>query len=416
MINTISLLSTLIFSMLVLIILLFLLPKRIKSLNRFTIFGFVLVFIMGYIMYMALNVLAISDIVSTNPLTYAYTAFASLFESMAMFFLNNTYAVFEKAIPSDTMHFELYRLLFWFIHFAAAAVTATTAVSLVGRKLLSRTMLRLNFFRPIYIICGVTAQSIVFGTDITKTKKAGLVVFIDDSASATQVDEIYKTGALYLDVSATDLKALYLAGIRRLKQIYLFAMTRDEVTNFRIFSNTLNVLKQRRRSCEKVMLFVQSNTNDIRDSVDHLSRDTEESSNMPGCRVFNEAELAVRKLFTEHPPYETITFDENGVATKDIKVLIVGFGMIGQTALRKSYVECQFVNCCYRAVVLDENPKTWTFSAKYPQFPKYTRVIKKCNVYDADFEHEIRKNLDADYIVVALGDDQRNLEDRKSVV
>ena len=57
---------------------------------------------------------------------------------------------------------------------------------------------------------------------------------------------------------------------------------------------------------------------------------------------FNENDMSARLLVHEYPLCNTINFDEKGLATEDVEVLIVGFGHIGQEVFWQVIAAGQF--------------------------------------------------------------------------
>ena len=80
-----------------------------------------------------------------------------------------------------------------------------------------------------------------------------------------------------------------------------------------------------------------------------------------------ESVLATRLMILKQPPVEAIPF-KRGVAQRDFVVLIVGFGPLGQQALRRLVMNGQFVGSRMRAVVVDADAqdRADAFCREYP--------------------------------------------------
>ena len=85
--------------------------------------------------------------------------------------------------------------------------------------------------------------------------------------------------------------------------------------------------------------------------------------------VVQQTGLAARTLVRHYPPCDHISFDENGRATEDFEVLIIGFGQMGQSVLRQIVMNGQFEGSRFRAAVFapDCNSTKGYFVKSNPQ-------------------------------------------------
>ena len=67
--------------------------------------------------------------------------------------------------------------------------------------------------------------------------------------------------------------------------------------------------------------------------------------------VYNPAELAARALIRTCPPWDQVSFWEDGHAKEDFSCVIVGFGSHGQEALKQLVMNSQFAGSSFHAVV-----------------------------------------------------------------
>ena len=127
---------------------------------------------------------------------------------------------------------------------------------------------------------------------------------------------------------------------------------------------------------------------------------------------FERPYLAARVMIKNAPPYETMSFTPEGDAEEDFDAMIVGFGEVGQEALKGLVQHGQFPGSRFHAAVFDYRIKSIDGSFRY----RYQGLL---DAYDIDLVEAdgrsyqiykyIRKHADKlKYIVVATGDASMN--------
>jgi hypothetical protein len=117
------------------------------------------------------------------------------------------------------------------------------------------------------------------------------------------------------------------------------------------------------------------------------------------------------------PPYKSPKMDfEDGKAKHDFTVMIVGFGKMGQTALKHLIMNGQFVGSNMKAIIVDKDKDTDNekkhverlFRYRYPTIEKLCCELEFhfLTIPCQDFFDLINEKLD--YIVLALNDDETN--------
>jgi len=82
-------------------------------------------------------------------------------------------------------------------------------------------------------------------------------------------------------------------------------------------------------------------------------------------------ELAARLMILRRSPTLAVPF-ENGLARRDFVELLVGFGALGQQALRRLVMNGQFVGSSMRAVVVEADGETraGAFRREHPELER----------------------------------------------
>ena len=123
--------------------------------------------------------------------------------------------------------------------------------------------------------------------------------------------------------------------------------------------------------------------------------------------VFEDTSLAARIMITDCPPYKTLTFDENACANEDFHVMIVGFGTMGQAALKALVMHGQFAGSHFSALIFDPAGKSKSGAFKL----MYEGMLNQYDISFSDkdgrseeaFDYLRRHAGDLRYIVIATG-------------
>ena len=77
--------------------------------------------------------------------------------------------------------------------------------------------------------------------------------------------------------------------------------------------------------------------------------------------VFDPSQLAARALVRICPPWESVSFGEDGRAKEDYECVIVGFGSHGQAVLRQLVMNGQFAGATFHAGIFSNhfNREAW---------------------------------------------------------
>lgn len=387
---------------------------------------FVPTFIAGFTLYFIGYIPAESSLSE-----YASSVMRALFSTVRMFIMEDDYSVIAELNNSQIVRGIWFRMLFWFCQTIAILISASTVMSVFGRKLSTSIRLWIGTKKDTYIIFGVNSKSLIFAKDITSKEKR--IVFIDevvDSVNAAQIEDI---GCLYLEMpvfsdATINKKALVKAGLK-VKGMFsgavtLLVFTDDEISNYKLAAGILEHLKDTGFPADRLRgVYVKSNSDVITERIEEVARKLRYS-----ISFFSEPDLTSREFIYKCPIYKLIEFDRSKAVVmrkKTITVMFLGFGSIGRQMLRKIYGSSQFVGCKFHAVVVDKrlNELEGEFKGNYPSL--FDNELSNADVrfVDADIssacfysvlDEYIKKAQDPeedsiDLIVSALGDDLVNI-------
>lgn len=392
-----------------------------------TVVLFIPTFITGFILYL------IGYFPAGHSLSeYAGSVMRALYSTVRMFVMENDYDVIAELGNSGIVAGIWFRILFWICQTMAIIVSASTVMSVFGKKLSTSIRLWIGTKKDTYIIFGVNSKSLIFANDITTKDRR--IVFIDEAVNSVDAAQIDDMGCMYLEMpvfsdASVNRKALVKAGIRR-KGIFsgivtLVVFTDDEISNYKLAAGILQHLKDTGFPAERLRgVYVKSGSDVITERIEDVACKLK-------CSVsfFSEPDLTARDFIQRCPVYKFIEFDASKGAArnrKTITVILLGFGSIGRQMLRKIYAGSQFIGCTFHAVVVDKRVSELEgeFRGSYPSL--FDEELAKADIrfVDADvsstcfysvLDEYIRKSKysaeDAvDLIISALGDDMVNIQ------
>ena len=299
--------------------------------------------------------------------------------------------------------------LCWCAHVAAFYATSSAAISFVGANALKKLRLRLAAKKDLNIIYGINSDSVAFGQGLEEENKE-LLVYVADDGEASLLEAIGESGA----IARTDAKALrgdaqFLRslGIRGgSRKITVYALHCDGLKNMEYARALLQAFRERGVSSRQISLVIHG-------------REDEATKQLQVCperygygfvTVFREWDLTARLLIQKFPPCRSIPFDDSCCARENFEALVIGFGQLGQTVLRKLIMNGQFTGSTFRADVFapDVEEQDGYFRNTYPGILEHYGVY--FHAHDGRsrqlYAHLGSRMEDVRYIVVCTEDDR----------
>lgn len=295
---------------------------------------------------------------------------------------------------------------YWMVHFFAYYSVVSAVILVIGRDIVRGFRTWLLRIHDIELIYGIDDNTISLGENLIKGRRVSLVFVGRGSVSDSILN---RTGALVFgDNDAMNPNAKFIKRISLVKgkgKIRVSVLSDDDEANYAYAMKMLKSFKEADilpSQTELVMFgraaFIGSEFQALGDHYGYGS-----------VKVYERSELSARLLLWKYPLADTVSFDEKGKATKDVDVLIAGFGAVGQEVLRKVVAQGQFYGSSFHVHVFDPNfaKRNGFFNARYPGL---------IDNYDIKFEaFDARSEKFADYvkdkagalslIVVAVGDE-----------
>lgn len=293
---------------------------------------------------------------------YGY-GFSQLYEDKALAVIRTLWAVIgmfmgRNEVSSLTglplFQNPLFVVLLWLMHVFAIYTLASAAITTVGANALKALRLMLARTGNLTLIYGTNADSISFGRQCNEEKKMS-VVFVSGSADGGSVNAIQAMGAsLRTDEAALHPTPAFLRSIgirpgKRKIQVYCLDHDEDKGAQFAI-----ELLK----AMETAGIDPSQTSLTLPGEEEILPLDLQASAEKYGygfVNAFRLADQAARLMIAKCPPWEAISFREDGCAAQDFEALIIGFGQVGQSVLRYLTMNGQFAGSHYRAAVMTKD-------------------------------------------------------------
>ena len=294
----------------------------------------------------------------------SYVVMMSVIDVGTMFYGRGNSAVFYKLPEAEN---PIVVLGFWLLH-TIAFFTASSALLIRFGDDFLRWLRGIEIkVLDVNLVFGINENSIAFGRNIA-TEKGSMLVYVDSIVNENYRASIHNLGGLvYSDKDALKVTVSFLKNISIKKQetrLRLYALSGEYDKNLqyaRMMSESLEKLQIQPEQTELVLLGTD-------EGKGMFFQSSENQYGYGRVLSFDEFEMTARLLIHEYPLCNSVNFDENGRATEDMEVLIVGCGRIGHAVLRKIIANGQFEGSSFHATVYDPKfrQRTGFFVSQYP--------------------------------------------------
>lgn len=328
-----------------------------------------------------------------------------------------------------------YRYLDVSLNFVAPLCTTMILLSVL--QMLGWVRFRLCFWRPVYCFSELNERSFALAKSVMEDWNSGdgdffkpVLVFFktephDDSVELQYRAEAQRLGAAFYrePIHAVRLPDPWL---RRVK---VFLIDRDEDINMGTATRMKDWIAPNRKrrfpghyTDSDLLVFSTKESSEV--VFDKLLAElkgrrekllgklaAEQEDARIDLHLINETKLIAQKLLWEHPLYGALETPAGG----EISMLMVGGGRLGMEILRTALVCGVMDSCSFRVTVVDANGEEIRrqFRHTYGELPECVRDavrFRQADVYSTDFDRLLEDpELAPNYIVVATGDDERNV-------
>lgn len=299
-----------------------------------------------------------------------YVIVKSVIEVGMMFYGRGNNSIFYSMPESKN---PLAVFLFWLIQLVAFYTAASALIIRFGSDLLRWIRITTSRVSNVNLIFGINPDSLALGRNIAALGD-NIVIFVDSALNEKYESSIQDLGGIaYLSHDALKATTSFIHDIH-LKpgktNFRLYALSEEYDKNMQYARNVSASLEELGVPPEQTKL-VLLGTEEWKGMFFYSSAD---QYGYGSVESFYDFDLSARLLIHLYPLCNAIKFDENGLASEDLTVLIVGFGRIGHEVLRKVVASGQFEGSSFRVAVYDpkfENRTGFFMSQYHPMFENY---------------------------------------------
>ena len=339
----------------------------------------------------------------------------AVYTTCLMLMGRNDYSGLTRQAPwfADSV---LLQVLFWLAHLAVLFVSASAVLSTLGKKLLQTMRLRISRAKTVYLIFGLSERSAGLGRDLAREKE-GLVVYLDPRPEGALRERAIAFGAVVQQGPYTPNGAAPAVLLRQLRigprgrRLVALALDDSETANLAAAEALLRWLMENRIPPRRARISLLRRGEPDFGRLGPLEA---QAGGTYDVDAFSDAELSARAIIRQSPPHSTLTFDDQGRAQEDFCALLIGFGQVGQHALRQLVMHGQFEGSRFSAIVVDAlaGRISGQFARRYAGIADHYDIrFEEMDVRSAQFYtllDEVAERLK--YIVVCLGSDDLNYE------
>ena len=306
------------------------------------------------------------------------------------------------------------RAVYWLLHVLAVYATASALLAALGKELIRKLRYKFHPYNEVYLFYHVNDGSLRLAQESAGNRSVR-ILFIDETGDSEKDGKVRDVGGFIIDeenFNADDRdRWLRFAGIRKNDRhiLRIICLSDDDPGN----KAFLHLIRRKLRNAEiaprqvnisvRTTMFLQ---------YSFLTNSTDPCGETYNIHVFTPWKMTARLLMTMAPLYKTVGFDGRCHADRDVNVLILGFGHMGQEMYRELIANGQFPESRFRAVIADRKieARRSQFTADYPYIPEaYKTEFRKMEIPSEEFTSLLKEALpDFNYIAVCCGSPEEN--------
>ncbi|MDO4989417.1 MAG: hypothetical protein Q4E45_02825 [Eubacteriales bacterium] len=278
---------------------------------------------------------------------------------------------------------------FWLVHLFAFFSVASAAMNSIGAEAVRQLRFVLSHRGDLTLIYGINEQSIALGKECLKAGE-GAVVFFAESAAPSLVNDLNYAGMsvmVGLGAVSCDDRTIRRLNLRS-RKLTVYALDAAEDKDLFFALRLKEALEKRIIPPEKTRITLPG----AEDIIASMLQVSETAYGFGYVNVFDPAMLVARAMIRMCPPWESVRFGPDGRAEEDYSCVIVGFGSLGQAALKQLVMNGQFAGGEFHAAV---------FSSSFQREAGYLQADSPelLQHYDIQsFEADARSSVFYDYI------------------
>ena len=300
---------------------------------------------------------------------------------------------------------------FWFVHLCAFYSMASAAMFTLGAELLRHLRVFLSRTGELVLIYGIHDGSIELGKDCLSAGGCS-VVFAEESISPEDAAKLNNLGMAVIvgeHVSSADKTLLRKLHLKK-RKLAVYALSEAADQNLIFAEKLMHALEQAGIPAQQTSITLPGEEN----IISPMLQATEKRYGYGFVQVVNEPELAARAVIRICPPWEELSFDENGRAEEDYSCAVIGFGKHGQAMLKQLVMNGQFAGSRFHAAVFSpywEEEAGAVFSESPEIFRQYDIQCFRADARSRQFYSWLEKQLSSlKLIAVCTGEETLNNE------
>lgn len=387
--------------------------KRMK--RKFSVFNFLFagIFISALFAFMPVH---IADAPISAPIVFN-AILQSIFNSMQIFAMGCEYAVAQAGLEHCPAELQHICSIWMSVIFVLAPIFTFSFVLSMFKNLSATVKYLVSWFKDAYVFSELNESSVILASDIKANHENAVIVFTDvfENNEEKIHELIEKANVIGAICFKKDMLAVKFKNHSKKRKISFFAMSADEAENLNHSLKVLEAYKQR----DNTHLYVFSTKKES-----ELMLNAAEKGKVKVRRINEVQSLVNRVLYdTGEVIFDSAREAEDGV--KDISAVIVGMGRYGTEMTKALAWFGQMDGYRITVNIFDKDPLAESkFRELAPELmsdayngkdikgeAQYTiKVHSGLDVQTVEFTDELEKITNATYVLVALGDDDTNIE------
>ena len=337
-----------------------------------------------------------------------YAIMRSLFAVFGMFLGRNEISAVSQAPAFQSPASQIF---IYIVHLTALYCTASAVLTAIGTRMLRLLNLGYLHRKDLNLIFGVSEKTMRFAENLPDDGSITVWVDADTSFEA----KILRSGGIQF----SDEKSLHPdeAFIKTLgmrpgkKKINVYCLNENPSENTAFACAMAEALGSAGILPEQSRLTMISSNNFDSSSLQY---DPQTHRGFGSVYSSGRTEFIARLMVNTYPPYETMHFDGRGKATEDFNAVVIGFGSLGQAALRTLIMNGQFYGSTFHAAVIADSysARSGNFFYRYPGLKTaYSIDFREENARSISFYAYLDQIKDKlNYVAVCTGDEKENAE------
>ena len=356
------------------------------------------------------------SVVCSSPLQ---AMIRTLFSVFCMFLGRNEIGAISSA---PLLQAPVMQLIIYTVHLLALYCTASAVIAALGTRMIRTVRLFLLRRHDLNLIYGANESFPALRRTASISEHKGPMIFVDPRPRQRSFENRISgmSCLLFTDADAQKPTAAFLNRIGVTPQgrrLHVFCLDNDESANLAYSRSLFQDPGKGGFPAQTGAAFRHPyrRTSGRRALLHSAQPERQTTGSFSSVIAIEKPDMLARLMIHDCPPYETMAFDDQALATDDFECLIIGFGQTGQAVLRQLIANGQFAGSNFHATIVakDYHSNAGCFFYRYPGLrahdDRFTVIEDNArSVPFYDYLETHRRTLN--YIAVCTGSDKENAE------